>query len=271
MSNRYNKRKRYPTNIVLGAPEDRYIIPKPEIVYDNAPQSLRDIEESGNFNGVDLRKSQFIFGYGPGSIIESKTCSSIILKDRIYGIKRTDIKWILQNFDLTWRINNYIKSTLEPYYKRGNSMHIIDLPSNQALIPEKPDETLYDTLYFPSWRLCTNDARHKEKLSILYLSTQLQQECPECHCTKYSSQIRFVMACGAGHMDDISWDIAVHGKNKGHNSGYYYWQQLSQSLESITIKCPRCNSRHMHVFYHGTVETFHNGFYLLGGKYCKGL
>ncbi len=239
--------------VVLGMPQDKYLQSRPMIVYENALQSLRDVEESGNFNGFCIRTSQFVFGYGPGALIEGNEFASVIMADRIYKIRQKGISTILDHFDLTPRLNSHVNMLLKAVFGSGNDIHVLELPSNQAILPDKPGDVLYDTGYFPSWRVCTNDPAHKKlgiNASILYHSSNEKKECPVCHYEKYSTQTRFIMACPAGHMDDMAWHYAVHGSGIQHRPAYYLWIQKSQSLKSIQIKCPVCQkSKSMHDVY----------------------
>ncbi len=241
----HGTKKNYFNSVVLGLPQDRYLSVKPDIVYPDAPQSLRDVEESGNFDGFDIRKSQFVFGYGPGSIIEGRDSSSVIKSDRIYGIIRNDISRITYHFSMDLRLNNHVKNALSRMFGSGQDIHVLELPSNQALMPGSPDDVLYGTEYFPAWMVCNNEAGHLKKIgrrvSILYLSRKGENKCPVCNIDRNSTQIRFVMACPAGHMDDIGWDYAVHGKAKNDRPEYYLWKQTSKQLKSIKIECPKCH------------------------------
>lgn len=234
------------SSIVLGSPEDRYRKKPENIVYENVPQSLRDIEESANFGGADIRKSQFIFGYGPGSIIEGKDHASVIKRKDIYNIQRPDKSKILKNSDISGKINSSVLNYAGQLMDVSN-LHVIDLPSNQA-INYPSDKELYKTAYFPLWRVCYNESAHEkntrcgEKTSILYKSDEYNNKCPVCGTSNNSSQIRFIMACPSGHLDDVNWNYAVHSKFRGKSceSNYYHWSASASSLSSIKIKCAQC-------------------------------
>ena len=107
----------------------------PKVVYENAPQSLREIEETGSFDNVDIRRSQFVFGYGPGSVVEGKKMSSAIQKESIYPINRTDKNAIIKAFDITSRIaqstiqsvSNFAGKSDRTVFKFFNIIKIISL------------------------------------------------------------------------------------------------------------------------------------------------
>ena len=251
-SNIYKKSADQPDGIVLGSPEDRYGSRRPEIVYENAPQSLRDIEETGSFDNVDIRRSQFVFGYGPGSIIEGRTRSSAIQRNSIYKINRSDKGEILKSFDITGRIPQSIIQSVSNFVNiseriGSEGIRILELPSDQALQNSKSfshssaSESLYETSYFPLWRICLNDNKHHMKsgitMSVLYKSNDAKDSCPECGSNRFSSQIRFVMACQQGHLDDVDWNYAV-GKNRS-KTDHFYLHMGGTSLESMKVIHPK--------------------------------
>lgn len=67
---------------------------------------------------------------------------------------------------------------------------------------------------------------------------------------KSITNVRFVAACTEGHLDDVNWNVAVHGKIEDRrmirksdcSSNFFYWKIKGSSLSSIKIKCPKCKS-----------------------------
>ena len=250
-SSEFAKKGEVTDGIVLGSPSDRYRSKMPKVVYENAPQSLREIEETGSFDNVDIRRSQFVFGYGPGSIVEGKKMSSAIQKESIYKINRTDKNAIIKAFDITSRIaQSTIQSVTNFAGKsdrnQNNNIRILELPSDQAIGGSMKGHisltgnSLYKTSYFPEWRICLNENNHGKidgkSVSVLYLSAENNQQCPICKSIKFSSQTRFVMACPNGHLDDVNWNLAINKSNKLIN--YFYLYSGGSSLESMKIIHP---------------------------------
>lgn len=181
-----------------------------------------------------LRRSQFITTYGPGAILEGPDGPRIIpdlgrsgLFDH-HGLRPTD----LEITDL--RLSRALL----------NGAGILRLPSNAEL--GKPDsQYIYETIPFPSWALCTE---HR----ILYRKTRDDNRaCPRCAplADRYEAwrqvrrqAIRFVLACPAGHLDDVDWVGIIPHRRRDCAPPFLYWQGGGGGLRNIEIVCPNCNA-----------------------------
>lgn len=234
-------------DVVLGQPLD--ITKKAEIVFENAPVSLREVEEESVFrcntsqDTVKLRKSQFIISYGPGSIIEGNNDSFLIQSKNIFGLPFLNRNTLVQNNIINdgsvlagrWLSREFnVKSSIKlisPVVSSDNSVY-------------------YQTFQFPQWYICNNLRNHKGNRYILYQriikpdspedNRFINGKCPECKTNDNSSPVRFVTACHSGHMNDVNWHFAVHRSNRCPGK-YYYWQAGGYSLNSIKIICPECS------------------------------
>lgn len=179
-----------------------------------------------------ISRSQFVLTYGPGSIIETKNGPRIIpamnrgLDGKYFSIDT------FESFEIAEiRLSKFIQSTSDDQPR----IRIVALPTNAGLeIPS--NSKIYSTFVFPAWKVCYGrKGGHKP---VLYNGPK----CPRCKTDKESSATRFVAACSAGHLDEVNWQYAVHGKNNC-NPTYYFWKADGSSLSDIVIECPKCGSK----------------------------
>lgn len=78
--------------------------------------------------------------------------------------------------------------------------------------------------------------------SILFHSRVTEDHgCPVCPDHKYSkTNVRFVLACPNGHLDEIDWHYAVHGSDNSCKPKYYLWEDGGRDFSDIKITCPDC-------------------------------
>lgn len=182
-----------------------------------------------------LRRSQFILTYGPGSIIETKYGPRLILGLK-YGLGG---KWkceTLEQFEIQdVRLCNYLNKMFT-----GSKCRIFALPSNASLgIGDKC--WIYKTSQFPRWNVCYNTKNHQHPL--LYDSSKYGSSCPECKSAQDSSAVRFVAVCPNGHLDEINWSYAVHSTNNDCDCDVFDWIATGSSLDLILIKCRKCGKQ----------------------------
>jgi len=263
--------------------------PPVRIVYENAPESLREVEAEfkiqvgdnhpgtipiGKKRPMGLRKSSFIYTYGPGSIIQTINGPRVVPSAR-YGLFEDNRRINPQNS----RINNPRIDKVIPSLLRGDvqnsflmcdELGIYTIPTNDELEFEDY-EPVYLTRAFPDERLCTNYAQHRTALQIqndvgILFQGKMQNDgvCPICRGIRNAPEaraIRFITACKGGHMDEINWDWWIHRNNANNacqggqttrltGSGREYnhertflWSQSGDGATTagITVRCPRCD------------------------------
>ncbi|MHA1409536.1 MAG: DrmB family protein [Candidatus Odinarchaeia archaeon] len=175
-----------------------------------------------------LRRSQFILTWGPGSILEGPEGPRVIPNPELglfwEGRRRLDVE------DFSIDDDRLSQGLLE-----GN--RIFRLPSN-AELRWNENSIVYKTKKFPIWALCVDH----------WILHRHYQGCPLCKdpSIKYNhGAIRFVVACPAGHLDEVPWSYLVHRNNggkcrEGRNPDYFYWKGGGGSLSNIRIQCPNC-------------------------------
>lgn len=177
---------------------------------------------------TQIRRSQFITTYGPGAILEGPHGPRIIPSLEHSGLFRNHSP---ADFEITdRRLSNALL----------DGAGIVRLPSNAEL--GKPEsDNIYWTKPFPQWSLCP---RH----NILYRG----KNCPQCKKEHEETTwdkanreaVRFVLACPAGHLDDVDWIHIVHSKspNKNCRPSWLRWKSSGGALRYIDIECPVCGA-----------------------------
>lgn len=175
----------------------------------------------------NIRLSQFVLTYGPGAIRESQHGPRVILEPGcgLFG-------------------NGLTPEALE--------VGGIRLPADRAgwriFRPPTPDEGAWQTRPFPEWKLCT-------KCWLLY-----RTRCPGCDETSRSQAIRFVLACPAGHMDDLDWNHLVHRSRRCDREEGFRWEGGHASVARISLVCPQCGAT-------GSMATAYSAGFSCSGRY----
>ena len=133
----------------------------------------------------NIRLSQFIVTYGPGSLIEG------IEGPRV--IPRSDLGLFTQGSSLSPEDFEISDQRMSKGLLGG--ARIYRLPSNAELgITE--NRYIYRTKAFPVWKICLRNRSHKGNYSVLYSGSY----CPVCKNMnkKGREAIRFIKACPNG-------------------------------------------------------------------------
>lgn len=178
----------------------------------------------------EVRPSQFLITFGPGSIVETES-GPVVLKsmDTLFNrIGRSP-----QDFEI---IDDRLRKL-----ELGDA-RIARVPANAELqLPV--DQAIYPTTAFPYWALCAQHRPHQ----VLYEVGAGCPECPKRPDWKRKERggkeaIRFIIACENGHMDEVHWHRLVHS---GANCGtrHYRWHGGGRALKHVWLECPKCLMR----------------------------
>ena len=189
-----------------------------------------------------VRRSQFILVYGPGSIIEGPNGSRLMPSLKGLGKDNCNDAFFTKYEIKDVRMSHMLKNKTDD--NKVLEYHFISIPSNDSIDDEEP-RVIYSTVTFPAWHIC-----HKREPSILYFDKFNNERCSaydekKCEgCEKENNpNVRFVRACPDGHLDEVNWNLEVHGEDKScKNTKYFYWESTGSSLEDIVIKCPFCGA-----------------------------
>ncbi len=181
-------------------------------------------------NVQNIMRSQFIYSYGPGAIIESVNGPRLI--PSLQRGLTVNFHNIVHNYEVNNIRLNHVVSDDSTLKKR-----FFKLPSNSSE-QKKENEGLYRTYIFPVWKICYG--KHSHNKAVLFKSSESSPNCPDCG-KNTDTHVRFISACPSGHMDEVPWDDAVHydDKNSCHPK-FYIWDANGSSLSNITITCPKC-------------------------------
>lgn len=179
-----------------------------------------------------VRRSQFITTYGPGAILEGQGGPRVVLSVEGSGILNGRR---ITDFEIT-------DQRLSQVLLAGAG--IVRIPSNSEVgVPERT--AIYRTDRFPSWSLCV---RHEDH--VLYRKTEADDRaCPRCPPLptiglawerSNLEAIRFILACSAGHMDDVNWVGLIRHTTAGCRPDYLLWEGSGGALRHIQIRCPEC-------------------------------
>src|SRR6266699_2310260 len=186
--------------------------------------------------GQALRRSQFITTYGPGAILEGRLGPRIIPALEFSDVFTADRP--IHNFEIT-------DSRLSSALLEGAG--IVRLPSN-AELNLSDAWSVYNTVPFPAWALCT---RHH----ILYIkrpddSSNPHKACPACPSFRERGEvwqavrrqaIRFIVACPNGHLDDVNWIGLIQHRENCSRPSHLLWEGGGSALRNINIVCPDCH------------------------------
>lgn len=174
-----------------------------------------------------IRISQMVLTLGPGAVLESREGPRVILRDGLQlppGVSLENLR--LSSPELEILLPRLLGAG------GGAPIRIFQVPGAGTV--ENP---LWKTKPFPEWHLCVNH-------QILY-----RRQCPECQkegrprWQARKEAIRFVLACPAGHLDDVDWHRLVHRGDPPHRPEYYRWESRGTGLSDIRIVCPYCGRR----------------------------
>jgi len=186
-----------------------------------------------------MRRSQFVLSYGPGSIIEGKN------GPRLIPSIENGLNPALFNQSV-FRDYEIVDPRLEMAIKNltGKTARILSIPTRESIKNWKADRWIYGTYFFPTWRICYAREKHDQSNPILFRPKKGKFECPVCRESSSVSAVRFVSSCTDGHLDEVQWGAAVHYKKKDYscNPEYYIWESRGSSLSEIEITCPLCGS-----------------------------
>lgn len=168
----------------------------------------------------EVRPSQMITTFGPGSIIDAKN-DCVIMLDTNYW-KESD-KIINDP-----RFASYMGVITFKVPPTGNDYKSEDIP----VVP------------FPNYHICSNPRCgrvFKLTLDNIDKYKKFGPKCPDCHWSAYPS--RFVSICPKGHLDDFDYDFLVHKGKKCDGKLKMYSTGQTSSLGDMVIQCEKCSEK----------------------------
>lgn len=183
----------------------------------------------------EIRPSQFITTFGPGSILETRS-GPVVIKSVSEIFAR--VSKSPQDFEI-------LDSRLSRAALGG--ARITRIPTN-AELELTGDEFIYPAERFPFWALCTSPAH--SPVQILYQASRGCPRCPRLPDWQRNEKagreaIRFVLACTSGHLDEVNWNLVAHASSGrgGCQSDHFEWHGGGRALRHVFIECPACGAR----------------------------
>jgi hypothetical protein len=185
--------------------------------------------------GQSLRPSQFITTFGPGSILETPDGPVVIAAPGYSGLFDNNV------YPDTYEIRDLRLSQALLGNKR-----IFRIPSN-AELGVNENRAVYNTYHFPRWSLCASHG-------VLYnYQPQALIGCPRCPrvsqwgdvwAKSRQEAVRFVLACPAGHLDEVPWRSLIRRHRNGCSGrpDHLLWRGGGSALRNINLECPECRS-----------------------------
>ena len=259
-----NPKKPATTDVVLGSPFHE--VKGLDAVFSNTRNSMRDTESTAIFynqsNKAEIRPSQFITRYGPGSLLPT-TGASITAPSigRMFGNLDKPIGNFRETVDGKQQLNKIeindvnmsrilfqINKEKIPF----DDLHIFSMPTNTSLNSTEKnvdaDQDIYQGELFPEWGICSRHTGNRIFGKIVYnpRNNTAAVKCPLCknkygdrYSTSFSS-VRFVLACRKGHMSDLDWTKQIHGidcnEDVSDDDRVYTWNE-SGGGDNIVFRC----------------------------------
>lgn len=256
----------YNERVYRSTPEEHVVLGTPEhkmkgltTIFEDPPNSLRNAESTASFSGIgdvssEIRPSQFITRYGPGTLISPSGKSLVIPSvQNILGDLRAQPKFNEQNIQgdrglLKYEINDARMKRLLLRTNRNvayRNLKLFTLPTNASLELTQKD-TLYHCNSFPKWVLCTSNL-HKNVRILAHLEYSQNGEfvkCPECQRLSENGNAesktfvasKLVVACREGHLGDVNWMTEIHS-NFDHNCNGNVFEVTSGDNDNSNYRC----------------------------------
>jgi len=249
-------------NVVLGNP--KHSDQKLRLCYENVPNSLRQTELTSSFyNGsevVQIRPSQFVTRYGPGSLIPKKSVTWVVPdaaklvrsleKTKNFTEPNTQGQTGLKKFEVMDNQMRRILHRLNPNVG-WEHLRLFQLPPNSSLaVPDL--DGLYHCDIASEWGICNNSVHSTKILGrIVQDGNRRVVLCPECKNASGNSKsdkfysVRFLLACKKGHLGDMNWPLEVH-RGKKCTGEVFEWR-VSGSSDNVEIICQKCGKSVTHI------------------------
>lgn len=241
-------------NVVLGTPQ--HDIEKKTSVFKNVRTSMREVESIANFgynrfvDGRQLRPSQFVTTYGPGSLLRIGQLQMVMpsLQHMIQDLGKNEQyceadesgRRGLDKFQISDRkLEKTILGVLEKNGVQGiGTIKVFKLPSN-ADLSQADGTKLYTMEAFPRWAICK---RHNV-LKKMEFDRKWALPCSACRDENLTFDegigVRFIQACPKGHMDDLDWQWEIHRGSKC-DGNEYDWDEEGNDFE---VTCRKCDAK----------------------------
>jgi hypothetical protein len=190
-----------------------------------------------------LRRSTAAATFGPGAIVDFRAGDATISAVAA-GLEQWD-----RNFPPAGMLN--LQAIREERLEKKLKVKGFRLPPVRDPAKEIDAERALVAVRFPAWLQCPQCDRIGSQTYWSDDPGRAGRFCPECtnkapgKHNVYVIPVRFVMACGAGHLDEFPWHFWVgHEEGCKNREGFLKLRSEQAGLAGLILSCPKCNARH---------------------------
>lgn len=196
---------------------------------------MRKSKKSKTRASGELRQSQLLTTFGPGSMVDLPT-RSVIISGLAYWKGE---KQYIREDRLTYKIAKSLQ------LHEGQTIKLFT-PPKRSNDPQKPISGV-DAFVFPTWFLAQVE-RTIERNGKSYRTRPLVSWRSVKGGLKFEGQrvqavpVRFVQACPNGHLSDINWNAFVHNNFQSRCRGQLWLDEAGSGndFEEIFVRCEQC-------------------------------
>ena len=186
----------------------------------------------------ELRQSQTITTYGPGSLVDLVE-DAILIPGLEYWSYKGAAGYEVEAHDLARNLRNRGLALSEAIPFRTPPVNAGEEHHRGCGIK---------AVEFPSWFLCTNRncERLVHKRDTTYKGGERTHRCPTADSKGKLVPVRFAMACARGHLDDFPWEWFVHLDRPGGRCDAPELRLIdrgSGDLTDVYVICENCGER----------------------------
>lgn len=175
---------------------------------------------------IQIRKSQLITGFGPGSIVNDLEGDGFMILAPRHWSNESRLRAPVQNETLRQKLGAKMLVSIK---EAGNEYY--------------PDIT---SVRIPRWSYCSRCRLMTRQGS--FSSRKAKCSNPECSSKKYKGKkstlvsVRILVMCENGHISDFPFQEFVHGDSDWeHHELSYNIDSRKSGMSSVLIKCETCN------------------------------
>jgi hypothetical protein len=188
----------------------------------------------------DIRRSQVVTTYGPGSIIDFRAGKG---GDAAISVVASGLEtWEAVPPEIIRATQIYEPRLLQ--LLRVNHFRLAPVaPQDPPWEKEKPPRVFLEGRRFPLWQQCPKCHQIGNYDAWSQSPGDPSLRCPS-HAGEqvYCVPVRFVMTCRHGHLDEFPWHLWVHGQRECRNSRLKLESRGGTGLASLVVLCEACKS-----------------------------
>ena len=195
----------------------------------------------------EIRLSQLIQTFGPGSIVDLPEASVMIMGLDSWPIAHGN-QGMRQIFEprLVQYLTKLLSNTRDggSWLKEGTTLSLFEPPLNEDTTPGRMPPKV-PAVKYPRWEV-VSDQSDTSRQELRRFRSGVK---PNAKKGQVVSPVRWVAACSKGHIDDIDWRYFVHLGKKCQQTMYMEDRGAGGDLQYITVLCDCGASRQLSEIY----------------------